>query len=127
LHWENNAPEFYYIDIVRFRRLMENLLRNSINALSNGGNIYLSFSGKEDYIKFSIRDDGPGVLPEKIPYIFEPFKCGTPTKGKGIGLAICKKIVDDHGGVIAYKKSKEGGAQFDVELPIIDFGSLNGR
>jgi signal transduction histidine kinase len=119
LHIDNDAPEYYYLDIVRFRRLMENLIRNSINALNPDGNLYIKLYGRENYIKVSISDDGPGLPEEKIPFMFEPFKSGYPAKGKGIGLAICKKIVDDHGGSIVYKTSPEGGAQFDIELPII--------
>ncbi len=119
IHWDNNAPEHYYLDIVRFRRLFDNLAKNAVNAVADDGNIYLSFSGREDYIKFSIKDDGPGISEEKLTHLYEPFKTNSTQKGKGIGLAICKKIVNDHGGTISYSRADTGGAEFYVELPII--------
>ncbi len=119
IHWEGNAPEYYYIDIVRFRRLMENLIKNAVSAVGDKGNIYFDFNGREDYIKFSVKDDGPGISEDMLSSLYEPFRSNSPEKGKGIGLAICKKIVTDHGGTITYSNSDTGGAEFYVELPII--------
>ena len=62
-----------------------------------------------------VRDRGPGVSPEVRDHLFEPF---TSTRGSsGLGLAVCRGIVDDHGGTIDVGDRDGGGAVFTVRLP----------
>lgn len=66
----------------------------------------------------TIRDDGPGIAPEHVDRIFEPFKrLTTDAERSGLGLAICRKIVAMHGGRIWYEPSPGGGATFKFTLP----------
>ena len=74
---------------------------------------------RDKHIGIDIKDDGPGIPQEKIPFLFEPFYTSKPRgKGTGLGLSICHKLINEHGGNI-YASSVPGkGATFTVELPV---------
>jgi len=92
------------------RQATNNLITNAIDAMSGGGSLTVSTNLQEanhiDYIAVNVRDTGVGIPHDKLPLIFEPFfttkKIG---QGTGLGLPICKKIVEEHGGFI---KAKNG-------------------
>jgi len=75
---------------------------------------------EEPRIQIQFADNGPGIAPDVMPHIFEPFyttkKCG---KGTGLGLSICERIAQEHGGRIWAENNGEGGATFVLELPVI--------
>jgi signal transduction histidine kinase len=64
-----------------------------------------------------VEDSGPGIEPEKMKSIFDPF-FSTKTKGMGLGLAICKSIVERHHGELSVSSEIDGGARFQLILPI---------
>ncbi len=68
-------------------------------------------------IQVSVTDNGSGVVASVVPRLFTPFSSNKP-EGKGLGLAIVAKIIEDHGGLIAYDAPPEGGARFSVYLPV---------
>ena len=68
-------------------------------------------------IQVSVTDNGPGVAAEVVPRLFTPFS-GTKEGGKGLGLAITAKIIEEHGGLIAYDAPDAGGARFSIYLPV---------
>jgi len=68
-------------------------------------------------IQVSVTDNGAGVAADVVPRLFTPFS-STKADGKGLGLAIVAKIIEEHGGLIAYDAPPEGGARFSVYLPI---------
>lgn len=68
-------------------------------------------------IQLSVADNGPGVSPDLVPRLFTPFT-SDKAGGKGLGLAITAKIIEEHGGLIAYDAPAEGGARFSVYLPV---------
>ena len=71
------------------------------------------------YIIFKISDDGPGIAEDVLPHLFERFSKGSDGK-HGIGLALAKAIVSEHGGrIIAYNKT-EGGACFEIAIPLTE-------
>jgi CheY-like chemotaxis protein len=78
---------------------------------------------KEPRIQIRFADNGPGIPPDVMPHIFEPFyttkKCG---KGTGLGLSICERIAQEHDGRIWAENNKDGGATFVLELPVIEPG-----
>jgi two-component system nitrogen regulation sensor histidine kinase GlnL len=73
--------------------------------------------GKKLSIHLGVTDDGAGVPAAIVPRLFTPFSSGTE-HGKGLGLAIVAKIVEEHDGLIAYDAPAEGGARFSVYLPV---------
>ena len=73
--------------------------------------------GKKLPIEVSVTDNGPGVAPDVVGRLFTPFS-STKENGKGLGLAIVAKIVEEHGGLIAYDAPASGGARFSIYLPV---------
>ncbi len=68
------------------------------------------------WITLTIADRGPGIAPGMVERIFEPY-VSTKETGLGMGLAICRRIVEDHGGEISVRNGSDGGAVFTVRLP----------
>ena len=92
-------------------------MKNAIQALPDGGTVQVSgeITGKEAIIK--VIDNGQGISQEALPRIFEPFFT-TKAKGTGLGLALCKKIIEEHGGKIAVQSSTGVGTSVIMTLPI---------
>lgn len=105
----------------RLLQVCVNLFRNSVNAVGGQGNIYVSahnYSTDRDWVVLSVEDDGPGIDPEILPTIFEPFITSRlDSRGTGLGLAVAEGIIQQHGGVIVASNRPEGGARFEVTLP----------
>ena len=78
-----------------------------------------------DEIVIKVTDTGPGIDPKKLDHIFDAFVTTKP-RGIGLGLAICRMIVERHGGQLLASSGREGGAQFDIILPAngpVDFAA----
>ena len=106
-------------DPALLEEVITNLVRNSIEALESrpDGRVVLSAraAGGESVV-FQVDDDGPGVPPELGSDLFKPFVSGRHG-GTGLGLALCLKIAEAHGGTLGVSKSDLGGARFVLELP----------
>jgi two-component system NtrC family sensor kinase len=102
-------------------RVMVHLLRNSIQAMPEGGCLMVTTSKKGPFAEFRVTDTGPGIESDDMSQIFEAFF--SKTGGLGLGLTISSRIVQDHGGRISAQKATGRGAVFVVELPLepIDF------
>ena len=102
-------------------QLFQNLIGNSLKFCREGNPcIHVSAEDKDKAWLFSVRDNGIGIAPENIVSIFEIFKRlhgGSEYSGSGIGLAICKKIVDRHGGEIWVESEVGQGATFYFKIP----------
>ncbi len=112
------APEGLYIWVDKrwFLRALENLLRNALEAMKQGGELYLEIRPLSKGILFQIRDTGPGIPPEIREHLFEPF-CTTKKEGFGLGLFIVQKVVEGHGGRIEVKSQAGQGTTFELFLP----------
>ncbi len=112
------------LDYVEIDRVLSNLIENAVKYTSPGTEIKVSAdrSGKE--VRVTVADSGPGVPPEAMPRLFEPFfRAGGEAprpKGTGLGLAVAKGLVEAHGGRIWAENRPGGGAQFSFTLPLMD-------
>lgn len=106
-----------------FAEVVVNILQNAREALGGLGEIHLRAWCRDETVYVSIRDDGPGVPPEKLQRIFEPY-FSTKDKGTGLGLAIARHNAEMYQGKL-HAKSKPGeGAEFILELPTRTFMKL---
>jgi signal transduction histidine kinase len=111
-------------DPVRVEQVLTNLLANAIRYASAGGTIHVEARPAEreglTWVEVSVVDDGVGVAPEDRERIFLPYVRAGEERGAGglgLGLAICKRIVEAHGGSIAVESAPGGGSRFVFTLP----------
>ena len=108
-------------DDIKITQVIENLISNAVSYTKEGSiKIKLKYI-ENDKVEFSIEDQGIGILEEELTDIFKPFTRGSKTKnvkGRGVGLALAKKILNAHGSDIKASNIPEGGAMFRFELPI---------
>jgi signal transduction histidine kinase len=94
-----------------------NLLQNAREALGEQGNIFVAASCRRDYsVEISVRDEGPGIPPEKTERVFEAYYT-TKEKGSGLGLAIVKHNTELYGGTVHLESELGKGAKFTVSFP----------
>jgi signal transduction histidine kinase len=97
--------------------ILVNLLQNAREALGGKGNVFVTAGCRRDYtIEISVRDDGPGVSPDKTGRIFEAYYT-TKEKGTGLGLAIVKHNVELYGGTVRLESKSGQGAAFILLFP----------
>jgi len=107
-------------DANRLRRVFTNLLDNAFKFSKNEGTITISTDQTEKDIVVRVKDEGIGVDPEDLPYIFESFNRGKGSEKKegfGLGLATVKAIMEAHGGRVLVKSELGKGSVFKVVLP----------
>jgi nitrogen fixation/metabolism regulation signal transduction histidine kinase len=114
---ENALP--VRIDAMMLKRAVDNLVRNSVQALAAGGRgrVRVRTERARGYALLQVADDGPGVAPEDRSRVFDPYYT-TKVDGTGLGLAIVKKVVLEHAGEIECGPSELGGAMFTIRLPL---------
>jgi signal transduction histidine kinase len=96
-----------------------NLVKNAAEAIGEGGgNIYIGVEALEREVLVTVRDDGPGIMPDVQEKLFEPFfTTKSAGNGTGLGLSICRRIVVAHSGAIDVQSPVGGGAEFWIRLP----------
>jgi signal transduction histidine kinase len=93
------------------------ILKNSLEALGEGGRISLRLDVDEEAAMIAIADTGPGIPSEVRRHLFDPYYSGREAgRGLGLGLSKCWRIIDLHGGTIEVESSREG-AEFRLKLP----------
>jgi PAS domain S-box-containing protein len=111
-------------DATRIQQVAWNLISNAIKFTPKGGKVQVLLERVNSHVEVSVVDNGVGIKPEFLPYVFERFRQaeGSTTRrhgGLGLGLAIVKQLVEMHGGSVRAKSPGEGqGATFTVSLPI---------
>jgi signal transduction histidine kinase len=110
----------------RLQQTVTNLLANAINFTPAGRRVDVGLSPHGSWAVVTVRDMGCGILPDLLPYIFDPFRrvetdLRSRHNGLGLGLAIARQIVEEHGGDISAESPSKGkGTTFTVRLPIAD-------
>jgi signal transduction histidine kinase len=119
LQLANPPPEVdVQVDPQRLSRLFYNLLNNAVDEMSGGGTIFLRFAVEQGELRTEVEDTGRGIAPEIAESLFQPFATHGKEHGSGLGLTICKKIVEDHGGKIWALSTPGKGATFCFTLPL---------
>jgi len=121
-----NAPTVSILleaDCARLSQVMFNLVDNAVKYSSPESQVEVYLSQDEEVARMEVRDSGSGIAEDEQQHLFEPFYRGThmqttPLSGMGLGLTICKEIVDRHGGRIWCEPRENSGSSFFVELPV---------
>ena len=109
----------------RLKQVLLNLVANAIQYTPAGGDVFLSLSRSGDNAKLIVRDTGPGIPAEDLPYIFERFyraeksRTRSSAAGFGLGLSIAHWIVEQHGGKIEASSREGKGTTFAVWIPLV--------
>jgi len=117
-----------HIDPALFERVLCNLLENAAKYTPAGSPIDIGAVVAGDHVRIAVDDQGPGLPPGREESVFEMFERGrkeSATPGVGLGLAICRAIVEAHGGTIRGETRDGGGARFTIDLPRGDPPSLD--
>lgn len=116
-------PVFLEVDPEQLHQVVLNLLLNALDALPRGGTVHVSLSrlraepaNGAPGVEVRIQDTGAGIAPRIQERLFEPFVSSKET-GLGLGLSICRRLVEAHGGSIRGENAPEGGARFTFRLP----------
>ena len=119
LHNEDELP-IVKADANRLRRVFTNLLDNAFKFSKEGGKVIVSTHETDEDILIQVEDQGVGINPNDLPYIFDPFhqgRIGDKIEGFGLGLAAVKTIVEGHGGSVHVESTLGKGSIFTVALP----------
>jgi signal transduction histidine kinase len=108
-------------DSTQLQQVLLNLIVNALDATADKPTservITVRTERSEGWIEFSTSDSGPGIPPDKLKEVFEPFFSTKPS-GMGMGLSIAKTIVQSHGGTIVAQNQTRGGATISIRLPV---------
>jgi signal transduction histidine kinase len=104
-------------DPTYMKRILTNLISNSIQALTNSGTISIKVKRKEDKAVLSVEDTGQGIPFEVRDKIFTPLVTTKP-RGQGFGLAVVKKLTEALNGTVTFESELGKGTQFNIELPL---------
>jgi len=111
-----NLPEVE-IDTDQIRQVFINIINNAVQAMPEGGKLTIDTSQRNGSIQVRIADTGFGIPEEALGKIFDPLFT-MKAKGIGLGLAVCKSIIERHGGIIEVESSVGQGTTFTVKLPL---------
>ncbi|GAB6155961.1 ATP-binding protein [Desulfosporosinus burensis] len=106
------------VDPDQIKQVILNILLNAIDAQGEGGMIQLEGVQKGGFVGFAVSDEGPGISPDAMPYIYDPFFT-TKEKGTGLGLSVVHRILDQHGGKISTANRSERGVRVEILLPSV--------
>jgi two-component system sensor kinase FixL len=107
-------------DRIQVQQVLVNLIRNALDAMAESRRRELTVTTAlfdQETVELAISDSGPGVARDMIDHLFEPF-FSTKDRGMGLGLSICRTIVESHGGRIEASKNSGSGLCFRFTLPL---------
>ncbi|WP_257462734.1 sensor histidine kinase [Archangium lipolyticum] len=103
----------------RLFQVLSNLVGNALKFTPEGGRVTVEVECGEEFVRFCVRDTGPGISAEALPHLFQPFwqAEGTGKKGTGLGLFITRGLVQAHGGSVGVESEEGQGSTFSFTLP----------
>jgi signal transduction histidine kinase len=104
-------------DAKLLHRAVRNLIENALRASAGGGRVVVRVEQNDGFANIAVEDSGPGVPPDLLPRIFDPY-FSTHDTGTGLGLPIARRIAEEHGGDITARNRPEGGLEVVVSLPV---------
>jgi two-component system NtrC family sensor kinase len=107
------------VDQGQIRQVLFNLVRNAREAMPGGGRVSIEVNQAGEALEVRVSDNGPGVPPEQIERLFDPFYT-TKDHGTGLGLAVSRQILAAHGGRLEYAEARPHGSVFALFLPLRD-------
>jgi signal transduction histidine kinase len=122
---ESRLPDIFG-NADQLQQVLLNLVDNALDAMPNGGKLTISVrvdpdrtSQNQRTILVELSDSGSGIMPEHISHIFNPFfSTKSPGEGTGLGLSVCKDIVEKHNGTISVKSIPNQGTKFMIQFPV---------
>jgi signal transduction histidine kinase len=119
VEWINDVPDNVDVtaDHIQLFRVFQNLSRNALDAMPDGGRICFSAQSKGDEIVIDVADNGPGIPERAQADLFQPFAGSGRPGGSGLGLAIARENMRLHGGDITLAETGSGGTRFRLVLP----------
>ena len=114
------APDLPLVpaDYSQIDQVVTNLLENAARHSTPGAPIEVTVAERDTALVVTVADHGPGIPADRREEVFEPFRSGGPGSGSGVGLAICRAIVEAHGGTISAGDAPGGGAAVSFSLPL---------
>lgn len=118
VEWDHNLP-LVNMDVGLMHQVLTNLVKNSLDAVSEPGVIRIEGVVEGEFLKIVVRDTGPGISPDVREQVFNPFYTTKGKNGTGLGLSICKTIIDAHRGSIDCLSEPGEFTAFILKLPLI--------
>lgn len=124
-----NHPEdiLFEVDSELIHQVLLNICQNGLHAMPDGGRLVIECTGPtllkngQRFASLNVRDNGTGIAPEHLAHLFDPFFTTKDVgNGTGLGLAVSRRIVEEHGGWITATNNATGGAKFTVHLPVAE-------
>ena len=115
----NNVYEetLIWVNPDKIMRVFINLIKNAIDAMPQKGTLTITNRQTKDNVEIAFADTGKGIPEKTLPKLFSPLFT-TKAQGMGFGLAICKRIMDAHGGTITVETTVNKGTTFTITLPV---------
>jgi two-component system sensor kinase FixL len=115
------AADEVFVDRIQIQQVLFNLIRNGLEAMMDSAvrSLTISTAASDDLATVCIEDTGSGISEALAPQLFQPFVTSKRT-GMGIGLSICRTIIEAHGGRIWFEPAPEGGTAFRFTLPLTE-------
>jgi signal transduction histidine kinase len=107
-------------DRARLLQIMGNLVGNALKFTSPGGVVDVTAAAEDDQVRFLVADTGPGIDPEAVEHLFEPFwQASADRRGKGLGLYIARGLVAAHGGTMSVDTAPGVGTRISFTVPLL--------